>query len=384
MAMTATYGSDVAFSEEALTTMHNSELADILGNLVNRVLTLSGKYCDGVVPDCRHDPSFPPPFDLTALIEAAANDIGSCSINIATFRTMEVVRATNKFLTDAEPWKMKGADEPRRAVVVRTALESIYVFSHFLAPVIPLAANLIFGMLNTKPRAVTTLRADFYNLSPGTPLTPGGILFKKIEAPLASPTLPLGGSGGGLGPQKPSKEKDTRVYDPDQPVFSKMELRVGRIVNVRVHEAADTLYCEEIDVGEPSLRPVASGLRASYTLEEMQGRRVIVVCNLKEANMRGFVSMGMVLVAASEDKSVEQLLTPHENAEIGERVIVPGYEGEPWPPAKIKKDKIWEDQVKKLLSTDSNCRACFDGKPLETEKSHAYITVPSNANCKIY
>ena len=95
---------------------------------------------------------------------------------------MEAVRATNRFLTSAEPWKMKSeADVPRRPAIVRTTLEAIYVFTHYLAAAIPLAADAIFSRLGTPPRPTCSLRGDFYNLTPGTPVTLGEILFSKIE-----------------------------------------------------------------------------------------------------------------------------------------------------------------------------------------------------------
>jgi methionine--tRNA ligase beta chain len=84
---------------------------------------------------------------------------------------------------------------------------------------------------------------------------------------------------------------------PDQPEFTKIDIRVGQITKVWLHPEADKLYCEEIDVGEDAPRGIASGLREHYTLEEMEGRKVLVVCNLKEAKIVGFSSNGMVLAA---------------------------------------------------------------------------------------
>lgn len=91
-----TYGADINFSEEALITMHNSELADILGNLVHRVLNLCQKYCNGVVPDVKHDPNFPLPFDLALLRDGVAQDIATCSLNTAVFKAMDAARSTNR------------------------------------------------------------------------------------------------------------------------------------------------------------------------------------------------------------------------------------------------------------------------------------------------
>jgi methionyl-tRNA synthetase len=85
---------------------------------------------------------------------------------------------------------MKGADEERRVAVVRTALEAVYAFTHFLAPVIPKAAQSIFAMLGTPPVPTFNLRDDFYNLTPGTVVSVGEILFQKLEAPEAKEVLP--------------------------------------------------------------------------------------------------------------------------------------------------------------------------------------------------
>lgn len=89
-----------------------------------------------------------------------------------------------RFLTEAEPWKMKGdALATRRQAIVRTSLEAVYAFTHFLAPVIPVAGQKIFDCLSTEPRSFHNLRNDFYNLTPGTPVIVGGILFQKIGDP---------------------------------------------------------------------------------------------------------------------------------------------------------------------------------------------------------
>ena len=101
-----------------------------------------------------------------------------------------------RFLTEAEPWKMKGEElATRRQAIVRTSLEAVYAFMHFLAPVMPLVGQQVFTCLNTSPRSIHNLRNDFYNLAPGTPITVGNILFQKIlteaEKPASVPTAPV-------------------------------------------------------------------------------------------------------------------------------------------------------------------------------------------------
>eukprot|EP00605_Chrysophyceae_sp_TOSAG23-4_P000453 GSChrysophyteH1.ASY1.ANO1.511.1 assembled CDS len=353
----ATYGADLNFSEPALVTMHNSELADILGNLVHRILNLTHKYCKGVIPDTTHDEAFGPPFNLKDLIDDA-NTIGNdCALHTLSFRAMEAARATNKFLTDAEPWKMKGDDENRRAPIVRTTLEAVYAFSHFLAPIMPYATEKIFQKLGTPPRALFRMNADFYNLTPGTPVTIGEILFTKIET------------------------ASTSLEDPNQVDFTKMEIRVGKITKCWNHPAAEKLFCEEIDIGaEVGVREVASGLRAYYEISEMIDRNVLVVCNLKPAKMVGFESAGMVLAAKADDGSKMELVAPPADAAVGERVFLDGVDGEAWSANKVTKKKVW-NAVMPDLRTDESGAVVWRGSPVMT--SAGPCSVPSLAHSQV-
>jgi len=152
----------------------------------------------------------------------------------------------------------------------------------------------------------------------------------------------------------------------DQPEFTKMEIRVGQITKVWHHPEADKLFCEEIDVGEEGgPRQIASGLREHYTLEEMQDRKVLVVCNLKAAKIVGFTSNGMVLAAKSDDGKQVEIVSPPADAPVGERVFIDGLSGEPLSSAQVKKKKTW-DSVAKGLKTGENGVATWDGKEIKT------------------
>lgn len=145
-------------------------------------------------------------------------------------------------MTDAEPWKLKGTEESRRVQILRTTLEAIYALAHFLAPIIPNAAQAIFNKLSTEPVPTNQLRGDFYNLRPGTKVTLGGILFEKIIDKVSDESgAPIEASAPAAGKAAKIKlEKKTTVeLNPDQSDFSKIELRVGRIKNVWNHESAD-------------------------------------------------------------------------------------------------------------------------------------------------
>ncbi|KAJ1434726.1 tRNA synthetases class I (M)-domain-containing protein [Ochromonadaceae sp. CCMP2298] len=356
----ATYGSDMNFSEESLVQMHNSELADVLGNLVHRVFTLAHKYCAGEVPDVQHDGGLP--FDLGVLKEGVIADMTECALHLALFKAMEAVRATNRFLSEAEPWKMKGADEHRRVAIVRTALEAIYAFCHFLAPVMPLCTQQIFSWLGTGPVSAHNLREDMYNLAPGTAVGMGEILFKKIEVEAVEAPAAAAGAGGGVKGKKTVEVEEEHELD-----FTKADLRVGRVVRVWHHETAERLFCEEIDLGASGVRVVVSGLRAFYSLEDLQDRLVVVVANLKESKFQGVLSAGMVLAAKSADGLRVELLSVPEGSAVGERVFLSG--GMPAPAAltaaRMKKLKAWEGIVPDL-HTDEAGVACWRQSQLAT------------------
>lgn len=152
----------------------------------------------------------------------------------------------------------------------------------------------------------------------------------------------------------------------DELVPSRLDIRVGKIVDVQNHPEADSLYVEKIDVGEGVPRTIVSGLRNFVPIEEMQNRDVIVLCNLKPAKMRGIESCGMVLCASvDEPRAVEPLLAP-EGSAPGERVFVEGYESGSPDEVLNPKKKVWE-KLSADLKTSSQCEAQWQGNPLLTK-----------------
>eukprot|EP01039_Chlorochromonas_danica_P001164 gene1164-1271_t len=395
-----TYGADLNFSEETLIAMHNNELADVLGNLVHRVLTLSLKYCDGVVPDVHplddDDSSVKLPFDLANLKLQTERGVGECAINEIVGRAMEAARATNRYLTEAEPWKIKGQDaasQNQRRKIVRMALEAVYAFSHFLAPILPVATHKIFGHLNTPPRPLRSIRDDFRNLTPGTPISIGEILFQKIEESVRLNGSPVpaavAAQTNNTKTAKPTKGA-AEVKEVDHPIsFTKMDLRVGRIVSVKPHETSARLYCEEVDVGEGAPRPVVSALRDYYSEEELLNRKVVVVCNLKESRFQGALSAAMVLAAKDDSNTTRpvELVDPPTDSEIGESIALPGYEDfagreKAWASSRVKKTKVWEEVVP-ALSTNADGVVVFQQSLPLGVKNGGRCTVPTLINAKI-
>lgn len=178
------------------------------------------------------------------------------------------------------------------------------------------------------------------------------------SASLANVTPPMA-------PQAKAAAEEKDELDP-----SKLEIKVGLVVKCWNHGDSEKLLCEEIDLGGET-RQIASGLRPHYTAEQLQGRKVLVLCNLKARKIGGFESNGMVLCACSDDHSVVKLLEPPQDAPVGERVMFAGFSGsEPATPSQMAKKKILE-ALAPGLRTDGEGKAKWG--------EAAYFTFESNA-----
>jgi aminoacyl tRNA synthase complex-interacting multifunctional protein 1 len=174
-------------------------------------------------------------------------------------------------------------------------------------------------------------------------------------------------------PQPAPKKKKGNAPTAPQPLFTKLDLRVGVITKVWTHPTADKLWCEEVDVGEEAPRQICSGLRDWYSEEGMMGRRLIAVCNLKPRNLVGFKSHGMVLCAKGKNAAGEDMIEfvgPPDGAVPGERIGLEGLEMvDPISPAQVNKQKIWE-AIQPKFSTGPGGVALFEGTPMTTSAGH--------------
>jgi len=388
------YGGELSFSENNVRDMHNSDLCDTLGNGVNRATSLCIKpdFCDGVVPDVPL-PSELPEFlqNFDKVIDSYREKMETLEMQAGAQIAIQGFRDINGYLAKEEPWKLKGDDnKAKRQTIVRVALEAIYAMTHLLLPFIPVGCKTIFQKLHTEPVSLIELKQKHiatkgHYLTPGTKVEAVGILYEKSlseEEVKDAAAAAAKKKTSHLDAQKKKKEKQKAAIansrnaqaggDSNQPEFTKMDIRVGKIVKVWNHETADKLFCEEVDIAEegaPGPRQIASGLRGHYTLEEMQGRKVLVVCNLKSAKMQGFASSGMVLAAKSEDSSKVELIAPPDDAPIGERVALEGVDEtfEPQTANQAAKKKTWKKVAEELKTIDGGI-ATWQGKNIITSK----------------
>ncbi|XP_004866291.1 aminoacyl tRNA synthase complex-interacting multifunctional protein 1 isoform X2 [Heterocephalus glaber] len=166
------------------------------------------------------------------------------------------------------------------------------------------------------------------------------------------------------GEKKEKKQLSAAGSADSKPVdASRLDLRIGCIINAKKHPDADSLYVEEIDVGETAPKTVVSGLVNHIPLEQLQNRMVVLLCNLKPAKMRGVLSQAMVMCASSPEKV--EILAPPEGSVPGDRVTFDAFPGEPDKELNPKK-KIWE-QIQPDLYTSDECVATYRGIPFEVK-----------------
>jgi methionyl-tRNA synthetase len=361
------YGSDIPFSEPALVLTHNSDLADVLGNLVHRATNLCLKNCGGVVPAV-DESHIEPVVDVPALRAHSEMAMKHFETHKACELAINAVKDANKYLTESAPWAVKGdGAEKRKAVIIRSVLEAVYVAAHFLAPVIPDAAAAIFEKLGTPATPIWRLKKSA-NLAAGTKVAVGDILFAKHEVEGETKMLSSGERKKEKGEKSEKSEKSEKAKKPapaDAPVdVSRLCLKVGTVTKVWRHPDAEKLYVETIDVGEKSgPRQVVSGLVDHVPEAEMLGKRVVVVANMKPSKMRGVESTAMVLCGTGSNGKVEPL-EPPSSAPNGAIVACASFPGEPDDVLNPKK-KVFE-AVSPDFSVLADGVAAYKGTPLLT------------------
>lgn len=176
-------GCDMRFDIDNLIDMSNSDLADILGNLVHRALSLCISNNDAKVPSYYDECSFPFPFNPVHFINMLEYHMSSHSIQRSCEETINICKDLNKYLTDMAPWKYKEEDKIKKLHIIRIMLESIYFIAHYLDMFIPSIASEIFRKLDTPKKCVVDLSPWFDNLQEGHLINNENILFKKFEVP---------------------------------------------------------------------------------------------------------------------------------------------------------------------------------------------------------
>ncbi|CAM8921188.1 unnamed protein product [Rhodiola kirilowii] len=389
--------SDTLFTWDDLQAKVNSELLNNLGNFVNRVLSFiakpAGSGYDSFIPDTPNVESHLLTNALAGkvekLVEQYIEAMEKVKLKHGLKTAMSISGEGNAYLQESQFWKLYKEDRPSCDIVMRTSAGLVYLLACLLEPFMPTFTIEVLKQLNL-PLDKDSLSDDKGDLARkpwlfipsghriGTPKP----MFKELDDDkIKNYRNKFAGSQADRLEKAEAKKtadelKKMKVSTKSEPkpkaatateaaiTISRLDIRVGLITKAQRHPDADSLYVEEIDVGEPQPRTVVSGLVKYIPLEEMQNRKVCVLCNLKPASMRGIKSQAMVLAASNIDGTKVELVEPPETAIVGERVTFPGFDGEPDSMLNPKK-KVWET-LQVDFRTDSGLVARFKDLPFTT------------------
>jgi methionyl-tRNA synthetase len=327
------FGSDGSFSFDALVGRYNSDLANGLGNLTSRTLTMIQQYCDGIIPGSEGAEAIAK--TAGRAVDKALADYEQFNFSQALEQAWSIVAAVDKYIVEQAPWKLarQQSGDARKKLddVLYTAAEALRIVCALVSPVLPHAAQSIWKQLG-----FTTLVSEV-----------------KVEE-LAWGRLQLGQVIGEIGPvfprldSKPTVEKMQELEEiekarqaalmgkasepvatvakpevPQQLItiddFSKVDLRVGEVRHAEHVKGADKLLHLKVDIGEAEPRTIIAGIALAYRPDQLVGRKVVIVANLQPRKLKGLTSQGMI-VAASLDGGSPVLASFLEDVPVGARL----------------------------------------------------------------
>jgi len=309
------FDNDGTITYDLLIERINSDLANILGNLVNRTIAMSNKYFDGIVTNAGvkeavDDELIAVALDTKKRVEAKMEQL---RVADAITEIFALLRRSNKYIDETMPWAL-AKDETKKErlqTVLYNLIESIRIAAVLLESFLPETSQKILDQINTDQRDYSTV--DTFGLyASGSKVTDKPqALFMRLD-----PKVVLAAVEAKKQPVKEEK-KEPEIPEITIDDFAKVELKVGTVVKCEKHPKADKLLVSQVSLGNET-RQIVSGIASCYSPEDMVGRKVIVVTNLKPANLRGVESQGMLL--AGQHKKKIALATIAENLPDGTKI----------------------------------------------------------------
>ena len=324
-----TFGQDARYNTQALIERINADLANDLGNSLHRSVAMLARFCSGVIPapgpEGERERSLRELADATRL--AVDQGVRSLRLNAALADLWRLVGAVNKYIDESEPWTLaKNGERERLGTVMYHIFEALRIVGLLVYPFLPRTGERILRQLGHDASRLSFADTVWGGTRPQTRVEPAEPLFPRLdpEETLArleagagdEEAAPAGAKARQEGESETVRQEETPMITIDE--FAKIELRLATVLAAEKVAGADKLLKLQVDLGSEK-RQIVAGIAQHYQPEQLIGRRVVVVANLKPAKLRGELSEGMLLAAVDENDRLG-LVTVNEDLPAGSRV----------------------------------------------------------------
>ncbi len=295
------YAQDGTISYENIINRYNADLANNLGNLVNRTVAMSKKYFDGAIM-----PKYAGEFD-DDLIACAKECVENYKNKMDSFHTADALseiftlcRRSNKYIDETTPWTLAKDESQKERLggVLYNLIESIRIIAVMLKPFMPETAQSIFAQINAKEQGFESI-SDFGKTEAGSFVGDAQVLFARLDEKKLLEEI----EAKNTTKKEEEKKADENPADSENFIsiedFAKLQIKVGLVLKAERVEGSDKLLVSQIKIGDET-RQIVSGIAKNYSPEEFVGKKVAVITNLKPVKLRGVLSEGMVLAAAGK------------------------------------------------------------------------------------
>jgi methionyl-tRNA synthetase len=337
------FGQDGDFSRMNFIYRVNADLANDLGNLLSRATAMIIKFCDGKVPEpgVQEEPDRLLPELAAEVLEGAAAAYDRLAFSDALAEVFRLVGAANKYIDDVAPWNLAKTEEgkSRLGTVLYNIAETVRVSAVMLAPVLTRGPRQLWYQLGIdgSPEEAGWEAARWGGLKPGTQVRRGDPVYPRVDAKAEAQRLKVAGGSAKAEAAAPAKVTDAepagqpgrgaevQAAPPAQEQitiedFARIDLRVATVLEAEVVKGSDKLLKLQVDLGSER-RQIVAGIAKHYVPEDLVGKQVVVVANLKPAKLRGEISNGMLLAASSAGEPVVvAVVSPEKDLPAGSKV----------------------------------------------------------------
>ena len=323
------FDNDGVISWDLMVERFNSDLANVLGNLVSRTISMTNKYFDGVLTDAKDESVAGSTETDTDLKDVVLMSVEKVEKKMSELRVADAIteiwtlfKRCNKYIDETTPWILAKEEDKkaRLQTVLYNLAESISIGASLLYSFMPETSEKILDMFGTNKRSLEDMN-KFGLLMSGTKVVEEPeILFKRLELEEVLKQVEALNLGGKTEKQEPEIEgfdveaKDTIVYDD----FAKLQIQVGQVIKCEEVPKSKKLLCSQVQIGSTT-RQILSGIKQWYSAKDMVGKQVLVVTNLAPRNIAGLESQGMILMA-EDDAGNAVLVSPEKNIKTGSEI----------------------------------------------------------------